>query len=335
MTKGHPTIHDVARRAGVSKSLVSLVMRDAPNVSDSRRAAVKKAAAELGYRPNAAAKNLVRGRSFVIGVVVADLRNPFFTDIVDSIAEATAEAEYRTLIGAGFQSATREAESVDTLLQLRVDGLILGGSHLSITDIEIAAHNAPVVLISRATRSDAVDSVMVDERLGSKLAVDHLTSLGHRRIAHLHGGPGAGAKARLSGYKAAMKANGLADRVQTVAGNYTEEGGAIATRSLLSGPNAPTAIFAGNDFSALGALSAARELGLRVPHDLSIIGFDNTSLSGVGPIQLSTIDQPGSEIAYHAVSLLFERLEGRSEGKRIVVQPTLVERATTGPVPTT
>ena len=329
MTSGHPTIHDVAKLAGVSKSLVSLVMRGAPQVSDARRAAVKKAAAELGYRPNAAAKHLVQGRTFVIGVVVADLHNPFYADMVDSIEQAATDADYRILIGSGFQSPDREAVAVDTFLQLRVDGLILTGSNIPASDIEKAAETVPVVLASRSSTSDAIDSVVVDDRAGAMLAVEHLIQLGHRRIAHIHGGEGSGAMARRAGYERAMTAAGLGKHVISEPGRHIEQGGMDATRLLLAGRHRPTAIFASNDLAAFGALSVAKDHGLRVPEDLSVIGFDNTSMARIAAIDLTTIDQRGADQAAHAVSLLLERLEGRTEPKRIVVEPNLVRRSTT------
>ncbi|MBK5268436.1 MAG: LacI family DNA-binding transcriptional regulator, partial [Acidimicrobiia bacterium] len=313
MSNGHPTIHDVAKLAGVSKSLVSLVMRDAPQVSDARRAAVKKAAAELGYRPNAAAKHLVQGRTFVIGVVVADLHNPFYADMVDSIEKAASAADYRILIGSGFQSAEREAVAVDTFLQFRVDGLILTGSNIPASDIEKASETVPVVLASRSAGSDAVDSVVVDDRAGAILAVEHLIDLGHRRIAHIHGGEGSGALSRRAGYESAMQGAGLGKHIVSQPGNHNEQGGMDASRLLLASQHRPTAIFASNDLSAFGVLSVAKDHGLRVPEDLSVIGFDNTSMSRIAAIDLTTIDQRGADQAASAVSLLLERFAGRTE----------------------
>lgn len=325
----HPTIHDVAKLAGVSKSLVSLVMRNAPQVSDARRAAVKKAAEELGYRPNAAAKHLVQGRTFVIGVVVADLHNPFYADMVDSIEEAATDADYRILIGSGFRSAEREAVAVDTFLQLRVDGLILTGSNIPAADIEKAAQSVPVVLASRSAATGGVDSVVVDDRAGAFMAVEHLVELGHRRIAHIHGGDGSGALSRRAGYEGAMEAAGLSQHIVSQPGRHNEQGGMDATRLLLASRDRPTAIFASNDLAAFGVLSVAKDQGQRVPEDLSVIGFDNTSMSRIAAIDLTTIDQRGSDQAAQAVALLLERLDGRTDPKRIVVEPNLVRRSTT------
>lgn len=329
MATGHPTIHDVAQRAGVSKSLVSLVMREAPNVSDAKRAAVKKAALEIGYRPNAAAKNLVRGRSFVIGVSVSDLHNPFFADVVDGIDGAAGHLEYRTLIVSGFCSPKREALSIDTLLQLRVDGIILVGTTMKTGDIEAAARVAPSVLVSRPTKLGNVDSINANDRKGAEMAVDHLVGLGHTRIAHIHGGNGAGARQRLVGYEAAMKRHKLGSNIASAQGDFTEAGGHEAMNTLLSARKKPTAVFAANDFSALGALAAAQGRGIEVPKQLSIIGYDNTPLSQLSRIGLTSIDQPRQLLASEAVRLLLERIDGRSKAVHLVVPPSLVERTTT------
>lgn len=329
MATNHPTIHDVAERAGVSKSLVSLVMRDAPNVSDEKRAAVKKAAKEIGYRPNAAAKNLVRGRSYVIGVLVSDLHNPFFADVVDGIDEAARVADYRTLIVSGFRSPKRETMAIDTLLELRVDGIILAGATMKAGDIESAARVTPIVLATRPTKSPNVDSINVNDREGAQMAVKYLAELGHTRIAHIHGGAGAGARQRRAGYEAAMRSLGLGEAISTARGDYTEEGGEDAMRTLLDARHRPTAVFAGNDFSALGALATAQERHIRVPEDLSLVGYDNTSLSQLSHIGLTTIDQPRQLLAAEAVRLLLERLDGRTHAQHLVVSPSLVERTTT------
>jgi DNA-binding LacI/PurR family transcriptional regulator len=326
----HPTILDVAKRAGVSKSLVSLVMGGSPMVRKDKREAVLRAAGELGYRPNAAARSLVRQRSFLIGVMLSDLHNPYFTEVVDGIEREAIGAQYRALFNTGSRLAERESEALETLLQLRTDGLILAGSVLASRTIAGAATRVPVVLLARPSRSRSVDSVTNDDRAGARLAVNHLVELGHRSIAHIDGGRGAGATSRRSGYAEAMRANGLADEVRVVAGAFTEEGGASGVAGLLASGPAPTAIFVANDLAAVGALHALEERGLRVPADVSLVGYDNISLSALGHIDLTTIDQPRREIGAVAVRLLLERIEGsRSHARHVLIPPGLVVRGTT------
>ena len=224
----HPTIVDVADRAGVSKSLVSLVLRDAPNVSDEKRAAVTKAAEEIGYRPNAVARSLVRRRSYLIGVMVSDLHNPYFTEVIDGIQEAARGSGYHALFNTGGRAAAGEDEALDTLLQLRTDGIVMAGPVLSSRRIAAVAATVPVVVVAKHSRSPTHDSITNDDRMGARIAVDHLVSLGHRRIAHVDGGRGAGAAQRRAGFLDAMGRHGLRSSARIVTGAFTEEEDATA-----------------------------------------------------------------------------------------------------------
>jgi len=327
-----PTITDVARRAGVSKSLVSLVMRGADHVSPGRRQAVTKAAAELGYRPNAMARSLVQRRTHLVGVMVSDLHNPFFADVVAGIQEQAARTGYKVLVNSGNRAAAREADAMETLLQLRADGIILGSPVLDDEVIARASREVPIVLVGREAHSPAVDSVTNDDRAGAEVAVEHCVSLGHRRIAHIDGGHGAGAPARRHGYEAAMKRLGLGDLVSVVSGTYTEEGGHTGCLLLLAQKPRPTAIFAANDLAAIGALNAIEESGLKVPDDVSLVGYDNTSLAALRHISLTTIHQPRLEMGQLALSTLLERVDqDREEPRRVILSPSLVVRASTAP----
>ena len=330
--RGKPTITDVARRAGVSKSLVSLVMRGARHVSDKRRGAVQAAAAKLGYRPNAIARSLVERRTGILGVLSSDLHNPFFADVVDGIHEQAARAGYRVLVTTGGRVPAREDAAIETLLQLRVDGLILAGLLVESRLIVEASRELPVVLVGRTARAASMDSVSDDDRAGAVAAVRHCASLGHRAIAHVDGGPGAGADARRGGYEQAMRELRLAKYRRVAAGSFTEEGGHSGALLLLEQRPRPTAIFAANDLAAIGVLNALEEKGLRVPEDVSLVGYDNTSLAALRHLSLTTIHQPRLEMGQLAVSILLERLEeGRTRPRRAVLTPSLVVRGTTAP----
>jgi DNA-binding LacI/PurR family transcriptional regulator len=332
VASSHPTIIDVARRAGVSKSLVSMVMRGAPNVGAERRARVLLAAEELGYRPNAVARSLVRQRTNLVGILLSDLHNPYFTEVVDGIEESVFAAEYRALITSGSRQQAREERALETLLQLRVDGLILAGTVLDSRSIRNAARTCPVVLVARATRASGVDSVVNDDRAGAAMAVDHLISLGHTRITHIDGGAGAGAASRRSGFLAAMRRNGLEREARVVPGDFTEAGGAAGVRTLLASDDPPTAVFVSNDLAAIGALHTLEDAGLYVPEDVSLVGYDNTALAALGHIGLTTIDQPRREMGRTGVDLLLQRVEsGRTEPRHLVIAPRLVVRRTTAP----
>lgn len=328
----HPTIVDVAERAGVSKSLVSLVMRGAPNVSDEKRLAVTRAAEEIGYRPNAVARSLVRRRSYVIGVMVSDLHNPYFTEVMDGIEFAARAGGYHALFNSGGRTAAGEADAIDALLQLRTDGVVMAGPVLPPRRIAVVASSVPVVVVARHSRSPAHDSITNDDRMGARLAVDHLVELGHRHIAHVDGGSGAGSAQRLAGFIEAMERHGLTASATIVRGSFTEEGGRDGVTAVLRGRDRATAIFVGNDLAAVGALDALDHHGLRVPEDVSLVGYDNIALAGLGHIDLTTIDQPRREMGVTAVRLLLERRdEDRRRARHLVVPPSLVVRGSTGP----
>jgi DNA-binding LacI/PurR family transcriptional regulator len=327
-----PTILDIAARAGVSKSLVSLVLRGSPKVSEENRKLVLRVAEELDYRPNAMARGLVQRRSKTIGVMLSDLHNTFFADVLDGIDARTRAEGLRTLLTTGHRKQRLEAEAIEALLELRTEGLILAAPRLSMAKIIEASRAVPVVLVSRPARSSVIDTVITDEVAGAQVAVDHLVELGHRRIAHIDGGTGAGAPARRRGYLSVLERHGLGDQAQVVRGDYTEAGGAAAVERLLGESTLPTAIFAANDLSALGALNALVQHGISVPEDISLIGYDNTSLARLSHIDLTTIDQPRRAIGEAAAELLLERIQGaRRKPRRIVLSPSLVMGSTTAP----
>ncbi len=328
----HPTINDVAERACVSKSLVSLVMRESPNVSDQRRSAVLEAAAALGYRPNAVARSLVRQRTGVFGVVLSDLHNPFFADVADGIEERAVTAGYRALLSSGFLDEERETTALETLLELRVDGLMLLGSVGDVERFEAVVEAVPVVTIASASALGGMDSVQDDDPLGARLLVDHLIGLGHRRIAHITPGRAAGGPGRLKGYRHAMEAHGLGDEIRVVPGGFTQDGGRAGMQELLEGADRPTAVMAPNDFAALGALEVSDAAGLDVPGDLSITGYDDLAFARTARIDLTTVCQPAAELGRTAVEMLLERIDGgRTEARHVVLPPTLILGATTGP----
>jgi DNA-binding LacI/PurR family transcriptional regulator len=333
-TKQRVTMDDVAREAGVSRALVSLVMRESPKVSEERRARVLDAAERLGYRPNAIARNLASRRTHTIGVLLHELHNPFYAEIMDGVYEVADELEYHVLIGASGGRPGGERSTLETLLDLRVEGLILIGPRLPTNVIAAASSWVPVVVVARPMRSPRIDSIMDDERLGAALVVQHLVRLGHRRILHIDGGRGAGASTRRSCYTAAMRAAGLGAEVRVVPGDYTDVAGARAAARILASGDLPTAIFAANDFVATGAIDQLDEAGLRVPGDISIVGYDNIFLAALRRLALTTINQPRWDMGRLAFRILVERIEGvRSTPVRYRLAPELVVRDTTGPPP--
>ncbi|SFO90661.1 DNA-binding transcriptional regulator, LacI/PurR family [Amycolatopsis arida] len=325
-----PTMEDVAARAGVSRALVSLVMRNSPKVSPRRRAAVLKAAEELGYSPHVLARSLASRTSTVLGVMVSDLRNAFFAEVIEGLDAAASAAGFHVVLNTGGRRPSRERDALRGLLSFRPAGVVLLSPVLPAAAIEEAARQCPVVLVSRGSRLPTVDTINDDGEAGATLAVDHLVGLGHRRIAHFDGG-GAAASARRRGYRAAMVRHGLEPMV--IPSEHTDSAGEKAVRQLLAEHLAdlPTAVFAGNDFNAIGTISALEEAGLRVPDDVSVVGYDNTSLAALRHVSLTTVDQPRVEMGRLAVEAVLERVRGeRTEPVRHLLHPSLVVRATTG-----
>lgn len=325
---------DVAAAAGVSRALVSLVMRESPRVSDHSRQRVLDTAQQLGYRPNLAARTLAAHRTMLVGAMLDDLHNPFYSELSDGILHAATAKGYRVLFSTRPSNQRTQDSALETLLQLRGDGLILVSPRMPAAQIEGAAAEVPLVTVSEPLIPASVDSVTNDEVVGARLIVDHLVGLGHRSIVHVDGGRGAAARTRRAGYVAAMKAHGLGGHVHIIRGDFTERAGYQAAGWVLEIDPLPTAIFAGNDGAAAGVLDRLMEAGVRVPDDVSVTGYDNTALSGLGMLSITTIDQPRFEMGRLAFDTLHDRMAGgRTEAVHHIIPPTLVARRTTAEAP--
>jgi DNA-binding LacI/PurR family transcriptional regulator len=330
-----PTLEDVAQIAGVSRALVSLVMRDSPRVSDESRRRVTDAAAKLGYRPNLMARNLAARKTMTIGVLLNDLHNPWFAEVTDGIHAGADRHGYQLILASGRRSSRLESRALDTFLASRVDGIIVAGCRVSPARLEAVASEVALVSVGRAFSKADIGTVTTDDAHGARLAVEHLHDLGHRRIAHIDGGKGAGAAPRRSGYLRTMRMLGLGDEAQVIAGDFTEEAGAHGAERLLRGAVLPTAIFTANDLSAVGAIDVVERGGLVVPDDVAVVGFDNTSLAALNHIGLTTIDQPRREMGSVAATMLIDAINDRGELSDVLMSPSLVVRRTTSHVDVT
>lgn len=339
----HPrrvTIVDVAQHAQVSTTAVSKVLRNAYGVSPSMRAKVHQAITELDYRPHAAARGL-RGQSYTIGVMVPDLHNPFFAQVIDGMLDELGNTDYQVLLGPSRCGHEAETRATEAMVDRSMDGLILIAPTSAPAQLDRIARLVPTVVIGRHGRSPAYDTVVDDDYTGAELVVEHLTDLGHRRIAHIDHREDDPVRAeqmpnavRARGYRQAMAARGLAAEIDVVSTSYTREGGYLGTHQLLARPRRPTAIFAGADIVAMGVLEALEEAGLAAPADISVAGYDNTEFAALGPVSLTSVDQAGRQFGSNAARLVLERIADRHRPSALVsLSPALVARRTTGPPP--
>jgi DNA-binding LacI/PurR family transcriptional regulator len=322
------TMADVAQRAGVSRALVSIVFRDVPGASPATRERVMRAADELGYRPDARARLLGRSRSRTVGVVF-DLRHEFHAELVDELYGAVDGSGFDLALGAATPRHD-EQRAAHSMLDYRCEAIVLIGPAVTTTAIEALADQVPVVVVARSLRSRNIDVVRTDDAAGARLAVEHLAELGHRRIAHVDGRRAAGAAERRRGYRDAMRDLGLQARDMIVPGGLTEEHGEAAAKALVRGRRRPTAVAAFNDHCAAGLMTAARVRGVRVPADLSVVGYDDSHVAALSTVSLTTVAQDAPTLATAALDLAIARIDDPARARsEVVVPPRLVVRSTT------
>lgn len=329
------TIKDIAREVGVSPSTVSRALSDSPLISEKTKQRVKQVAQKLGYERNELARGLVKGSSGAVGLVVPDITNPFFADIAWGVGEIAHRFGCGVILCNTAEKAEREASYIRLLRRKRVDGLIL--TSVTVEDPylqELAQSKTPFILVSRLCRSVDASYVVVNDKAGARLALEHLVELGHERIGFVGGPPDVqSSQDRMAAYLAVLREHGLTKQEEwTCYADFTQAAGREAGRRMLCLPTRPTAVFAANDVTALGVLEAAEELGFRIPADLSLVGYDDITYASLPRIQLTTVAQPAFEMGQIAAEWLLSVIEGRRRRKlQRVLKPRLVVRCTTAP----
>lgn len=323
-----PTLADVAARAGVSTALVSTVMRDVPGASAATRQRILEAATQLGYHPDSRARLLRSGRSRLLGVVFG-VDHPFHADLVTGLYSAAATLGYELTLSAVTRLRSERA-AIAGLLQDRCEALILLGPQVPTSDLVDLASRMPVVVMARGVRNPTLDIVRTADSIGLHQAVDHLVEVGHDRITHIDGARAPGAAERRRGYREAMHRHDLDAHLRIIGGGLTEEDGAIAAHSLLDDP--PTAVAVFNDRCATGVLDVLHRAGLSVPGDISVVGYDDSSLARLAHINLTTVAQDTATMTTVAVTRAVDRIEAKPVAHReVIVAPHLVIRGTTRP----
>jgi LacI family transcriptional regulator len=335
-----PTIFDVAAEAGVSKSTVSNVIRGVAEISPETRARVLQAIERLDYKPNAIARQFVRQRTTMLGVLLGDLMNPYYAQMAQVVERAAFDFGYTTMFCNIEGSEDRAVSGVDALLSQRIAGIVFLAFIGRPSPAYDALQRAGVPIVFLGLSEPWADSVGPRDAEGGRLATDHLVDLGHRRIAYLRTPlvERSGDQARYSGYRKAMRRRGL-EPLPAFVWEPGSEMIAVNRRSLalasaMTGPEAPTAIFASNDVGAVAVVEACEAVGLQIPDDVSVVGFDDITIAGLKRIGLTTIAQPVPLQAERAVSMLLERIERPTLPPRHIRVPVeLRVRESTGPAP--
>lgn len=323
---GRITLEDVAARAGVSRALASIVMREAPGASAATRERVLATARELGYRPDVRARSLGGQKSKLIGVMFGVGVGLFHFDQLEGLYAAAEEHDHN-LILSPVTRGRDEAKALESLQDFRFDGLIMLGPP---TLTPLLAGRMPVVVIGWHVDHPAVDVVRTSDETGMAIAVDHLVSLGHRRIAHIDGGDTPIGAARADAFAMAMRGHGLGSQLQVVLGGQAQVDGQRAARALLDTDELPTALIAYNDDTATAALGVFAQQGIKVPTDISVIGWDDSNVAALSPVGLTSVVQEPVTLARLAVERVIDRInQRRIEDREIVLEPTLAVRAST------
>jgi DNA-binding LacI/PurR family transcriptional regulator len=325
-TRRRVTLNDVAKHAHVSRALVSIVMRDAPGASPATRERVLAAARELGYRPDVRARALAGQKSRLLGVMFGVGIGIFQFDLLEGLY-AAAEQYGHSLILTAVTRGRDEHRAAQSLHDFGFDALIMVGPP---TPKPLLTGKVPIAVLGWHVDDPAVDVVRTSDEHGMAQAVNHLVGLGHRRIAHIDGGPTVIAAARAEGYAKAMREHGLGSHIRVIPGGQSQLDGQRAVRALLSEGDLPTALLAYNDDTAVAAMGLLAQQDIDVPGQLSVVGWDDGEAAALSPVGLTTVAQDPMAMARLAVERIVARIEGRRiDGHEIVLEPELRVRSST------
>lgn len=318
------SITDVAKAAGFSIATVSRVLNgtDYP-LAEETRLKVLDVAKQLGYRPNLIARSLRKEQTHTIGIIVENILSPFIPSIIRGIHDRLKQYDYLSIILNSDSDLAVEADAIQRLGMRQIDGIIFVESHIRSSAEVTALIDKPHLFVHRLFNSLGVNSIVPDDRFGARLAIQHLVALGHRRIAFINGPEGWDATAnRLAGYQDELVASGIEfDPALVLQGDWQVQSGYRLAQRLLAAPERPTAVFAANDLMALGVIYAAQEIGLSVPNDVALVGYDDRDFTGFVRPALTTIQMPCEKLGQIAADSLLRLIRGEME----VIEPTLVQ----------
>lgn len=330
------TMKQVAERAGVSTSTVSHVINNTRVVSEDVRLRVLAIIDEMRYIPSAVARSLKNDKTHTIGMMVPNNSNPYFAELIQGIEDAAFKVGYNIILCNAYDDPKKQAAYLRVLMQKRIDGLILVASG-SDEELAVLLHNQsiPLVLVDREVAGVEADFIEADHEKGGYEATRYLLGLGHRDIACVSGPIGLPpSRDRVTGYLRALSEAGVPFQPDyLVHSNFTSEGGFDAFRRLLGLEKPPTAVFASNDLMAIGGICAASEAQVRIPQQLSVIGYDDIALASYSTPRLTTMAQPKYEMGQLITNVLIDRINGgHLPLRREMLQTTLVERQSTAPL---
>lgn len=323
------TIRDVAKAAGVHPSTVSRVINGNTNISQDTVNKVLTVIKELNYVPNALARGLKTNKLHTFGMLIPDIANPFFAGLARGVENAANEHGYNVILCNTDYSLEKEITYLRLLEERRVEGLILANAKFQYKSIiELEKRRLPYMLLSRNIKGLQKNSISIDNIAGGFLATQYLIRLGHKKIGHIAGPYNTNATMdRIKGYKKALQYYGISfDKQYLSRGDFKSRGGYHIMNNYLKFDDPPTAIFTANDLLAVGVLEAIKEKGYDVPHDFSIVGFDDIQLASHLSPPLTTIRQPMLDMGYLAIIKLLERIEKQISHENIFLKPELIER---------